>query len=831
MRHPADQLSSRTTVRANFPVMTRMRYSIAGLGFTAGLCLLQLATPANMAYGQDTAAETADAEPLPPIDELIVARQELQEILFSIGDFDTTAFVTGPEEQIADLRAELEPVSDVVDGGELDTLDLDALLNLELDIRSEIAELDSVAATLSARASLRDQQIDRLEEQRSHWNNLRAAAEQREAPAEILGIAVTATSLLDQTEADARTDRDAVLRLLSGILDLQLDAAAFNREIRGRRQALEASRQLTSGLPIWHPQLAITPQQLEAGRAALDNFTRSIREYLADNGLLVLVWFLGSGLITWWLLRAGRTKVGEFLHWQDTTTGAQSIFATPGAAALLVGLIGVLLLAPSGPVAVADILIALLPWPAARLATMVFAKPVRLSVYVLAAALCFISLRPVYESLPLASRAGSLVATLAVAGAFYADFRRGNWQRALESINAPLLRFGASAVSVVLLVVLLTDVIGYVGIANTLRTLVLGGLGYGLIFIVLSEVLKSLAMALMQTRALGTFSTVRHAPWAIIRFVKKLIYLVAVVGWLTLTLSLSGLSTRFWGAAEQLLSTEVPIGAVSIRIGSVAAGLLVIWLTWLTSRLVRFVMANRAIDYRSAASGLSFALSKVLSYAIIVVGFLLALSAIGFDITRVTVLAGALGVGIGLGLQNIANNFVSGIILLFERPVQVNDIAKVDETLGTIKEIGIRSTIIQTFDGAEVIVPNADFMAKTVLNWTKSNRFRRAEIDVGVAYGTDTGKVLDILNAAARSHESVLNDPEPFATFCGFGDSSLNFRLYVWVSDLQNYLRVPSAIRQQILSELNSAGVEIPFPQRDVRVTMSAEVPDATAQS
>jgi small-conductance mechanosensitive channel len=89
--------------------------------------------------------------------------------------------------------------------------------------------------------------------------------------------------------------------------------------------------------------------------------------------------------------------------------------------------------------------------------------------------------------------------------------------------------------------------------------------------------------------------------------------------------------------------------------------------------------------------------------------------------------------------------------------------------------------------------------------------------------------VLDILNAAARSHECVLNDPEPFATFCGFGDSSLNFRLYVWVSDLQNYLRVPSAIRQQILSELNSAGIEIPFPQRDVRVTMSAEVPDGAA--
>jgi small-conductance mechanosensitive channel len=185
------------------------------------------------------------------------------------------------------------------------------------------------------------------------------------------------------------------------------------------------------------------------------------------------------------------------------------------------------------------------------------------------------------------------------------------------------------------------------------------------------------------------------------------------------------------------------------------------------------------------------------------------------------VLAGAVGVGIGLGLQSIVNNFLSGLILLFEQPIKINDIAKVDDLMGTVRELGVRATVIETFDGAEVIVPNSDFISKTVTNWTKSNRRRRAEIEVGVAYGTDPQMVLDILNRSAQAHEEVMKDPEPFAVFVGFGDSSLNFRLYVWLTDLSEVIRTPGHIRQQILNELNAAGIEIPFPQRDVRVTMS----------
>jgi small-conductance mechanosensitive channel len=142
-----------------------------------------------------------------------------------------------------------------------------------------------------------------------------------------------------------------------------------------------------------------------------------------------------------------------------------------------------------------------------------------------------------------------------------------------------------------------------------------------------------------------------------------------------------------------------------------------------------------------------------------------------------------------------------------------------------VREVGIRATVIETFDGAEVIVPNADFISKTVLNWTKSNRRRRAEIDVGVAYGSEPKQVLELLETAAAEIDSVARDPKSFAIFTGFGDSSLNFRLYVWVSDLSDILVVPSRIRQMILDKLAEAGITVPFPQRDVRIITPADAP------
>ena len=196
---------------------------------------------------------------------------------------------------------------------------------------------------------------------------------------------------------------------------------------------------------------------------------------------------------------------------------------------------------------------------------------------------------------------------------------------------------------------------------------------------------------------------------------------------------------------------------------------------------------------------------------------LLAASAAGLSATQLTVVFGALGVGIGFGLQTVVNNFVSGLILMFERPVKVGDRVETAGRAGIVSRIGIRASMIRTFDGAEVVVPNSDLVSKEVVNWTLSDEERRGEILVGVAYGSEVKKVLGILKNVAIAHPKVLDAPEPAAQMISFGESSLNFRLFVW-TELEYFGEVMSDLHEAIDEELRKAGIGIPFPQRDLHV-------------
>src|SRR5580765_5516001 len=165
---------------------------------------------------------------------------------------------------------------------------------------------------------------------------------------------------------------------------------------------------------------------------------------------------------------------------------------------------------------------------------------------------------------------------------------------------------------------------------------------------------------------------------------------------------------------------------------------------------------------------MSYALSSLLNYIILTLGFLLAIGALGIDLTKMTVLAGAFGVGLGFGMQSIVNNFVSGLILLFERPIHVGDIIEVGDLVGEVSRIGIRASIVRTYLGAEMIVPNAQLATERVINWTLSDRRRRIDLAVGVDYGSAPDKVVEVLESVARSHPSILKDPVPQAVFIKF---------------------------------------------------------------
>jgi potassium-dependent mechanosensitive channel len=205
----------------------------------------------------------------------------------------------------------------------------------------------------------------------------------------------------------------------------------------------------------------------------------------------------------------------------------------------------------------------------------------------------------------------------------------------------------------------------------------------------------------------------------------------------------------------------------------------------------------------------------------------------GVELNKFTVITGALGVGVGFGLQNIVNNFASGLILLFERPIRVDDTVEVNGLVGSVKRIGARSSTIQTFQGAEVIVPNSNLLSNHVINWTLSSPWRRVDIPVGVAYGSDLQQVMKLLVSVAEQNPKVMRDPVPMAFFLGFGDSALNFELRFWSARQDTWFELKSDVAIGISNALREAGIEIPFPQRDLHlrtVDSASQELDAVAE-
>lgn len=226
----------------------------------------------------------------------------------------------------------------------------------------------------------------------------------------------------------------------------------------------------------------------------------------------------------------------------------------------------------------------------------------------------------------------------------------------------------------------------------------------------------------------------------------------------------------------------------------------------------------RVLQVTRIAPGFQDAVAAIAKYLLIVLGTIVILQVCGIDLSSLTILFSALGVGIGFGFQDIAKNFGSGLILLFERPIQVGDFVKVGDLEGTVVRIGARSTVLRTLDRVSIIVPNSRFLEKEVINWNYENPVSRVRIPVGVAYGCDISAVKTALLAAPHGHPDVLATPAPIVFFLGFGDSSLNFELRVWINEPMNQYRIKSDLLFRIEELFREQQIEIPFPQRDLHL-------------
>lgn len=281
----------------------------------------------------------------------------------------------------------------------------------------------------------------------------------------------------------------------------------------------------------------------------------------------------------------------------------------------------------------------------------------------------------------------------------------------------------------------------------------------------------------------------------------------------------------FWEFLGDIMSTKLfSVGDSNLTVGLLLTVLISIILLFIISEWIKKFLANKVLKRYKIEPGTRQSVSIIVKYIILIAGMVSILQTNGIDLSAFGILAGALGVGIGFGLQNITNNFISGLIILFEQPIKVGDRIEVGDINGDVIKISARSTTVVTNDNISVIIPNAKFIDDQVINWSHSDRNVRFNFPVGVSYKEDPAAVRKVLLAIARENANILQYPEPDVLFHEFDDSSLNFYLRVWTTD---YINKPGVLKSQVYFEIfkrfKTEGIEIPFPQRDIHIISGAE--------
>ena len=668
------------------------------------------------------------------------------------------------------------------------------------------------------RAASVDREIARVQELAARWSATRAAATLEGAAS--LGWIDEAFAAIREAEERAHERSGQIIALQSQLAALERTAADRLEAVRESQAQLRRRLLERDSPPLWRA-LATT--------ASMDAVWRAVREDAAQHAAALRAFarletpgvpaLLGLFLAT---LLAALALGHRLERWGEGAASlgeAAWLLQHPLSLAVLVTGIGWRLVVPYAPEAARRLVVGALLLPALRLLVPLVPRAFRPIVYALAVLFLSIQVREVFDAAPVLPRvlfAGESAAAIA----FLAWLLRPARLRAIEDpARLPAaLGLAARCLLALLAVAFAANVLGNFALARLLaRGVFVTGFG-AFIFYGAYRAARAFLGVALHTRLARRLRMVRLAEARVERSAGRLLAVLAVAGWVDLTLDAFTVSEPLYAWSRGVLTASVSVGAVSLSPADFLAFAAVLAVAFYLSRFVQFVLEEDVFPRVTLARGVPNAIATVVRYAVLLFGFVLALAAAGVELSRVTLLAGAFGVGIGFGLQNIVSNFVSGLVLLFERPIQVGDTIEMQSLLGEVRRIGARASTVHTFDGAEVIVPNAMLISDQVINWTLSDRRRRVAVSVGVAYGTDPERVLAILREVAAENATVLADPTPQALFTGFGESSLDFELRCWIPRYEEWLAMRSELWVAIHRKLRDAAIEIPFPQRDLHL-------------
>ncbi len=365
------------------------------------------------------------------------------------------------------------------------------------------------------------------------------------------------------------------------------------------------------------------------------------------------------------------------------------------------------------------------------------------------------------------------------------------------------------------------NVFGYVRLANVITTVISYGFLMALVLVILYKTSIGLLHMLIFHSVLTRVNVIANYGSLLYKRLLQAVGVLLVYMWFVGFLRKSMLSqsvSQFW---ESFYTTEFVYGALSISVQAITEFFLVLAGSVIIANTIRAILQEDLLIRLNLKRGVPKAIAMITKYTLLVIGFFLAISSMGVDIDKLGFLAGGLGVGIGFGLQNIVGNFISGLILIFERPIHEGDVIVAGETEGEVKEIGLRSCTVRSWDGAEVIMPNQEFITGKVTNWTLSDANRRKELLIKTKLSANPNEVVENIAAAIEKRGDVLKNPAPMVLYQGYSEYSHDFRVLFWLD--RNLLAASSEVALAIYERLTDMGIANPIPIREIREQKKAE--------
>jgi small-conductance mechanosensitive channel len=569
------------------------------------------------------------------------------------------------------------------------------------------ATLDQGRGTLESQTQAINDQRNRLAELREEWQLTRDSAAVEELPAALVQRVRSVLRDIDALDAEVRRPRDRLLTLQNQIADQSIIVSEVLTSIQAARQSAQRRILSAESPPLWG---AFTQEEREAraprAQAAFRERLARVQDYTARNDerlwvhLVLFLVFAGS-------LIALRRRTRQWEIDDDTVQSAGLVLDRPVAAGFLLALLFTRTLHPLAPSAFFEIVGLVAMVPLVRLVPALVPAKLTGPVYALIGIFAADVVLDIAVTQPLLKRFILLAETVTVFGGIVFFLRRelreksaerSRWQRAfLFLLRGAVALLGAS---------LIANILGYVALAELMTDGTIAAALIGLIVLLGVRAVDVVLHASIHMDTLRTLRVIRDHGEEIVEKATTLVHLGGVFAWLTFATRSFRLYDPFMDTLGAILTAEWGLGSWQISILDILSFFLALWIGLMFARIARLTLREDVLSRMTLPRGMRETISTTAYYIILLLAFFFAAGAAGFDLTKFTILAGALGVGIGFGLQNIVNNFISGLILLFERPIQIGDTIEIENLVGSVKQIGIRASVVRTFAGAEVIVPN-----------------------------------------------------------------------------------------------------------------------------